>query len=112
MLEHYFTRPKTVDRIRASWIAEPIERYVAWMHTRGYAVESVKQRVPLLVNFGAYALRRGARAWTELPQHVGVPGASSLDLSRGASRCLRQPAAATRQRGSDAPTEPSDLATA
>ena len=70
MLEHYFTRPKTVDRIRASWIAEPIERYVAWMHTRGYAVESVKQRVPLLVDFGAYALRRGARTWTELPQHV------------------------------------------
>ena len=70
MLEYYFMRPKTVDRIRASWIAEPIERYVTWMRTHGYAVESVRQRVALLVDFGAYALRRGAHAWDELPQYV------------------------------------------
>ena len=28
MLERYFIRPDTIDRIHASWIAEPIERYV------------------------------------------------------------------------------------
>ena len=32
MLERYFLRPKTVDRIRASWIAGPIERYVSWIN--------------------------------------------------------------------------------
>jgi hypothetical protein len=29
-LNRYFIRPTTVDRIRASWIGEPIERYVSW----------------------------------------------------------------------------------
>ena len=28
MLERYFVKPVTVDRIRASWIGGPIERYV------------------------------------------------------------------------------------
>ena len=31
MLERYFIRPDTIDRIHASWIAEPIERYVEWL---------------------------------------------------------------------------------
>ena len=31
MLEHYFVKPDTIDAIRASWIAEPIEQYVAWL---------------------------------------------------------------------------------
>ena len=26
MLEHYFVKPDTIDAIRASWIAEPIEQ--------------------------------------------------------------------------------------
>ncbi len=30
MLERYFVKPSTVDRIRASWIAPAIEQYVAW----------------------------------------------------------------------------------
>jgi integrase/recombinase XerD len=37
MLEHYFVKPGTIDRIRASWIGEPIERYVAWLHDHGYS---------------------------------------------------------------------------
>ena len=28
MLEHYFVRPETVDRIRSSWLGEAIEKYV------------------------------------------------------------------------------------
>ena len=31
MLERYFVKPSTVDRIRASWLAPEIERYVEWM---------------------------------------------------------------------------------
>jgi len=34
MLEHYFLLPTTIDRIRRSWLAEPIERYVAWLTKR------------------------------------------------------------------------------
>ena len=29
MLEDYYLKPDTIDRIRASWLGEPIERYVA-----------------------------------------------------------------------------------
>lgn len=70
MLEHYFDRPQTLDRIRASWLAEPIERYVAWSAAQGYARSTIKTRVPVLVRFGEYAARRGARRWEDLPALV------------------------------------------
>jgi len=70
MLEHYFDRPQTLDRIRASWLADPIKRYVAWSAAQGYARETVKNRVPVLVRFGEYAARRGARRWEDLPALV------------------------------------------
>lgn len=70
MLEDVFVRPETVDRIRASWIGEPIERYVAWMNKRGYAARSVSRRVSLLFYFGVFAAEHGASRWGELPDHV------------------------------------------
>src|SRR3970282_2076497 len=48
MLERYFIRPQTVDQIRASWIGQPIERYVAWLTEEGYASRNVFHRVPVL----------------------------------------------------------------
>ena len=70
MLERYFIRPDTVDRIRASWIGAPIEQYVTWLASQGYAARTVYRRVPLLVRFGAFAAERGARRWDDLPAHV------------------------------------------
>jgi len=70
MLEKFFVRPTTVDRIRASWIGAAIEQYVVWLTERGYAARSVFQRVPLLVRFGEYARERGATSWEALPEHV------------------------------------------
>ena len=70
MLEQYFIRPSTVDRIRASWIGDPIERYVGWLHEGGYARSTVTSWVPVLVGFGEFARGRGARTWSELPAHV------------------------------------------
>lgn len=70
MLERYFIRPDTVDRIRACWIGEPIERYVGWLAEQGYAARNVFRRVPILVRFGAFAASRGATRWDELPAHV------------------------------------------
>lgn len=72
MLEHYFVRPGTVDRIRASWIGEAIEKYVAWLNERGYADRNVLRRVPILVRFGEVARERGARRWEDLPGHVNA----------------------------------------
>jgi site-specific recombinase XerD len=70
MLERYFVRPQTVDRIRASWLAPAIEQYVAWLVERGYAARNVLQRVPLLMRFGEFARAQGATTVEELPAHV------------------------------------------
>jgi integrase/recombinase XerD len=70
MLERYFIRPDTIDRIRASWIGEAIERYVVWLTERGYASRNVFRRVPILRQFGEFARTRGATAGEQLPAHV------------------------------------------
>ena len=55
MLEHYFVKPSTLDRIRGSWLASPIERYVEWLETHGYTRATVVGRVPLLFQFAEFA---------------------------------------------------------
>lgn len=70
MLESYFVRPGTVDRIRSSWIGPEIERYVVWLAESGYTWRSVSRRVPLLVCFGEFARARGAETVADLPGHV------------------------------------------
>jgi integrase/recombinase XerD len=83
MLERYFIRPNTVDRIRASWIGGPIERYVGWLAEHGYAARNVLRRVPILVRFGAFAADRGASRWGELPVHVDAFVADWLQVRAG-----------------------------
>jgi len=70
MLEQHFVRPNSVDRIRASWIAEPIERYAGWLTERGYRPRNLFQRVPILLRFGEFAAERGASTWDDLPALV------------------------------------------
>ena len=70
MLNRYFVRPTTIDRIRASWIGPEIERYVEWLVKQKYAARNVFVRVPLLMQFGEFARAAGARSWEELPAHV------------------------------------------
>jgi integrase/recombinase XerD len=70
MLNRYFIRPATVDRIRASWIGGAIERYVIWLADQGYAARNVFFRVPVLFRFGEFARLSGATNWEELPAHL------------------------------------------
>jgi len=35
MLETYFVKPQTVDRIRACWVGAEIERYADWLSEQG-----------------------------------------------------------------------------
>lgn len=70
MLERYFVRPATVDRIRASWIGVPIEQYVTSLADKGYAARNVFRRVPVLVWFGEFAHERGARRVEDLQAHI------------------------------------------
>jgi hypothetical protein len=36
MLHNYYSKPQTIDRVRAHWLGEAIARYVTWMHDQGY----------------------------------------------------------------------------
>jgi site-specific recombinase XerD len=70
MLERYFIRPATIDRIRTSWISGPVEQYVTSLADKGYAARNVFHRVPVLVRFGAFAQEHGAKSVEDLPSHV------------------------------------------
>ncbi|MGH2400651.1 MAG: site-specific integrase, partial [bacterium] len=70
MLNRYFVRPETVDRVQTSWIGGAIEQYVEWLTEHRYAPRNVFHRVPILRRFGDFARARGATAWAELPDHV------------------------------------------
>ena len=59
MLEQYFVKVSTIDRIRACWLAPQIERYVEWMHAEGYADRNVFNRVPLLCHFADFTRQHG-----------------------------------------------------
>lgn len=61
MLERYFVKYQTVDRVRASWLGSAIERYVEWLDREGYAARNVYRRVPLLCHFAEFAEERGAQ---------------------------------------------------
>ena len=58
MLEQYFVKASTIDRIRACWLAPQIERYVEWMRAEGYADRNVFKRVPLLCHFADFTRQR------------------------------------------------------
>ena len=70
MLDQYFVKPSTIDRIRGSWIAAEIETYVAWLAGQGYSTRSIWRRVPIAFAFGEFARQRGARSAGDLPALV------------------------------------------
>ena len=86
MLETYFVKPTTVDRVRGSWIGADIEGYVVWLAEHGYGARSVYRRVPLLTAFGDFARRRGATAVSDLPAHVEAFVAGRVRRFRRARR--------------------------
>ena len=96
MLENYYVRPITIDRIRGSWIAPAIEQYVGWLAQQRFTSRSVLHRVPILVSFGEFAKAHGASELGHLPAHVepfvevriaSVPAAKA---PRGARRPARR----------------------
>lgn len=70
MLESYYSKPKTLDRIRALWLGSSIDQYVRWLGERRAARGSVWQRVRTLVDFDQFARERGVTSVCELPPLV------------------------------------------
>lgn len=91
MLEDYFSKPTTLDRIRQSWIAPLIEKHLAWMETQGHAKQTIHRRIPLLVQFGEFAKDRGATAIPQLKEYAS----DFVTYFEERSRCCRP---ATRQK--------------
>jgi integrase/recombinase XerD len=86
MLETYFVKPQTVDRVRACWIGAEIERYAGWLSGQGYSTRTVLHRVPALVAFGEFARLRGASVLADLPAHVDDFVAMRVAAHRGDRR--------------------------
>ena len=66
MLEKYFLKPETLDRVRNCWLGEPIEKYVVWMTEQGFAPSSVRRRVPVLTRFAGFAHEAGVDNFEDL----------------------------------------------
>lgn len=70
MLEDYYLKPTSVDKIRNSWLIEPIEKYVQWMVGKQYSASSITRRIPVLIRFAEHAWSQGARTTDDLPIHI------------------------------------------
>lgn len=86
MLEEYFVKPDTIDRIRSSWIGPQVEQYVGWLAGLGYQPRTVWHRVPLLLGFAEFAWRHGARIAEDLPAHVEAFVADCVARREGSRR--------------------------
>jgi len=61
MLEDYYVKPSTIDRIRACWLAPQMESYLEWLQAQGYSRLVVYRRLPLLFHFAEFAQKKGCR---------------------------------------------------
>jgi len=89
MLEEYFIKPATIDRLRGSWIAAEIETYVAWLAGEGFSAKSIWRRVPIVFAFGEFARERGAGDVAQLPAHVEAFVDDRVALHRRRTRSAR-----------------------
>jgi site-specific recombinase XerD len=70
MIERYYKKPETWDRLRACWLFPLIERYIVWLTENNYAPRIVYRRVPILVHFADYARANGATSHETLSGHI------------------------------------------
>lgn len=58
MLERFFVKPQTIDRIMDCWLGLQIDEYVTALCDRGYAPRSIYRRVPVLTKFAVFTAAR------------------------------------------------------
>lgn len=58
MLERFFFKPQTVDRIMGCWLGTQIDQYVTALCEQGYAARSIYRRVPILTAFADFTAAR------------------------------------------------------
>jgi integrase/recombinase XerD len=82
MLERYFLRPTTVDRIRSNWLASQIEHYVEWMHAQKYAEYSITHRTSILCRVADFGGTNGSTDLASASSLVERFGDHWIDGSR------------------------------
>ena len=70
MLEHYYVKPSTIDRIRVSWLGSQIENYLGWMEANGHSSRTVFRRLPRLFCFAEFAEKKGCTDVASAVAHV------------------------------------------
>jgi integrase/recombinase XerD len=70
MLEHYYSRPATVDRIRSLWLGPAISRYAEWMAEQQVARASALFRLQTMVLFDGFVMAKQVRTLEELPAQI------------------------------------------
>ncbi len=89
MLEEYFIKPSTIDRLRGSWIAAEIEAYAGWLAGQGFSLKTIWRRVPIAFAFGEFARERGAQDIGQLPSYVEAFVAERVALHHRRNRSTR-----------------------
>src|ERR1700675_2455128 len=70
MLEHYFTRPSTLDRLRSLWLGPSLSRYAEWLSDRQISRASALFKIQTLVLFDRFLTDRHVRSLEELPAQI------------------------------------------
>jgi integrase/recombinase XerD len=70
MLDHYFVRPESADRLRALWLGPAIDRYAQWLAARQAAKDTARQHLRTLVDLNRFTEARNVQRWDELPALV------------------------------------------
>jgi integrase/recombinase XerD len=103
MLEHYFVRPQSVDRLRALWLGPAIDRYAEWLVARLSAKNTALRHLWVLIDLNRFATSRGVRRWEELP--ALVDDFVRYRFRRHGSGCRTAKARRTQRSQSRAPVE-------
>jgi integrase/recombinase XerD len=82
MLEHYFTRTWTVDRLRSLWLGPALSRYAEWLSDRQISRASALFKLQTLVIFDRFVTARHVRALEELPAQI-APFIEEWQRTRG-----------------------------
>lgn len=70
MLEHYFSRTSTVDRLRSLWLGPALSRYAEWLSDRQISRASALFKLQTLVIFDRFVTARHVRTLEELPAQI------------------------------------------
>src|SRR5580704_12862750 len=76
MLERFFLKPQTVDRIMGCWLGPEIELYVTVLCKQGYSTRSILRRVPILTEFAKFAEARNVNRIEQAEARVDATATS------------------------------------